>query len=42
MVHDERWLLDEAGTGETLRLESIDVVLSVDEVYRDPLAVDSP
>ena len=36
---DERWLLDEAGTGETLRLESIDVILSVDEVYRDPLAV---
>lgn len=36
---DERWLLDEAGTGETLRLESIDVVLSVDEVYHDPLAV---
>jgi Uma2 family endonuclease len=35
---DERWLLDEAGTGETLRLESIDVVLSVDEVYRDPLS----
>ena len=39
---DERWLLDEAGTGETLRLESIDVVLSVDEVYRDPLAVGGP
>ena len=39
---DERWLLDEAGTGESLRLESIDVVLSVDEVYRDPLAVGGP
>jgi Uma2 family endonuclease len=36
---DDRWLLDEAGGGEPLRLESIDVVLSVDEVYRDPLAV---
>ena len=39
---DERWLLDEAGTAESLRLESIDVVLSVDEVYRDPLAVGGP
>jgi Uma2 family endonuclease len=39
---DERWLLDEAGVAETLRLESIDVVLSVDEVYRDPLAVGGP
>ena len=36
---DERWVLDEAGSGQTLRLESIDVALSVDEVYRDPLAV---
>jgi Uma2 family endonuclease len=35
---DDRWFLDEAGAGETLRLESIDVALSVDEVYRDPLA----
>ena len=35
---DERWMLDEAGTGETLRLESIDVALVVDEVYRDPLS----
>ena len=39
---DERWLLDEAGTGETLRLESIEVVLSVDEIYRDPLAASGP
>jgi len=36
---DERWLLDEAGLGQTLRLESVDVALSVDEVYRDPLAL---
>ena len=36
---DDRWLLDEAGAGETLRLDSIDVALSVDEIYRDPLAV---
>ena len=36
---DERWLLDEAGLGQTLRLESIDAALSVDEVYRDPLAL---
>ena len=35
---DDRWLLDEAGAGETLRMESIDAALSVDEVYRDPLA----
>ncbi|HMH48801.1 MAG TPA: Uma2 family endonuclease [Candidatus Acidoferrum sp.] len=35
---EDRWFLDEAGPGETLRLESIDVALSVDEVYRDPLA----
>ena len=39
---DERWMLDEAGTGATLRLESIDVTLSVDDVYRDPLAVGGP
>ena len=31
-------MLDEAGTGETLRLESIDVALAVAEVYRDPLS----
>jgi Uma2 family endonuclease len=36
---DDRWLLDEAGAGETLRLDSIDVALAVDEIYRDPLAV---
>ncbi|MBI2216263.1 MAG: Uma2 family endonuclease [Candidatus Rokubacteria bacterium] len=35
---DDRWVLAEAGAGEALRLESIDVALSVDEVYRDPLA----
>lgn len=35
---DDRWILDEAGPGETLRLDAIDVALSVDEVYRDPLA----
>jgi Uma2 family endonuclease len=39
---DDRWLLDEAGAGETLRLESIEVVLSVDEIYRDPLALGTP
>lgn len=39
---DDRWLLDEAGAGETLRLDSIDVALSVDEIYRDPLAVGGP
>jgi Uma2 family endonuclease len=37
---DERWSLDEAGVGQTLHLESIDAALSVDEVYRDPLAPD--
>lgn len=39
---DDRWVLDEAGAGETLRLASIDVAISVDEVYRDPLAVPGP
>lgn len=39
---DDRWVLDEAGAGETLRLTSIDIDLSVDEVYRDPLAVGGP
>ena len=39
---DDRWLLDEAGAGDTLPLASIDVDLSVDEVYRDPLAVGCP
>jgi Uma2 family endonuclease len=39
---DDRWLLDEAGAGEILRLDSIDVALSVDEIYRDPLAVGAP
>lgn len=32
------WVLSEAGRGEVVRLESIDVVLSVDEAYHDPLA----
>lgn len=36
---DARWVLDEAGAGQTLRLESIEAALAVDEVYRDPLAV---
>lgn len=39
---DDRWVLDEGGAGETLRLTSIEVDLSVDEVYRDPLAVAGP
>lgn len=39
---DDRWLLDEAGVGQTLRLESIEATLSVDEVYRDPLAPGEP
>jgi len=37
---DDRWVLDEAGAGETLRLDSIDVALAVDEIYRDPLAAE--
>jgi Uma2 family endonuclease len=36
---DDRWLLDEAGAGQILRLHSNDVDLAVDEVYRDPLTV---
>jgi hypothetical protein len=36
---DDRWFLGEAGAGQILRLDSIDVDLSADEVYRDPLAV---
>ena len=36
---DDRRGFDEAGAGETLRLDSIDVTLAVDEIYRDPLAV---
>lgn len=35
---DDRWVLDEASAGETLRLDSIDVALAVAEIYRDPLA----
>jgi Uma2 family endonuclease len=35
----DRWLLDEAGAGQILRLDSIEVDLAVDEVYRDPLTV---
>jgi Uma2 family endonuclease len=31
------WVLTEAGSGETIRLESIDVALAVDDVYHDPL-----
>ena len=37
---DDRWVLDEAGAGETLHLDSIDVALAVDEIYRDPLAAE--
>lgn len=32
------WTLHEAGPTETLQLASIDATLSVDELYRDPLA----
>jgi Uma2 family endonuclease len=35
--HGDRWIFAEAGAGENLRIESIDVAVSVDEVYRDPL-----
>jgi hypothetical protein len=33
-----RWELHEAGAGESLELASIGCRLSVDDVYRDPLA----
>lgn len=33
-----RWELYEAGAGETIELASIECRLSVDEIYRDPLA----
>ncbi|GAC1581704.1 MAG: Uma2 family endonuclease [Polyangiales bacterium] len=33
-----RWALYEAGAHQSIRLESIDVELVVDEVFRDPLA----
>jgi Uma2 family endonuclease len=32
------WTLHEAGPSETLRLASIEATLSVDDLYRDPLA----
>jgi Uma2 family endonuclease len=35
---DQRWMLTEAGPGQTVALESIGAALAVDEVYRDPLA----
>ena len=35
------WVLSEASRGETVRLESIDVTLPVDEVYHDPLGSES-
>ncbi len=34
----ETWTLSEAAAGQTLRLSSLDVEISVDDVYRDPLA----
>lgn len=37
-----RWILEEYRSGETLRLESIEVVLSVDEVYTDALGTIVP
>ncbi len=33
-----RWVLYEAGPGETLKLESVEASLNVDEIYADPLA----
>jgi len=33
------WVFSEAGAGQGLALESLGVTLSVDEIYRDPLAV---
>jgi Uma2 family endonuclease len=33
-----RWELSEAGAGESIEIPSIGVVLSVDEIYADPLA----
>jgi hypothetical protein len=33
-----KWELSEAGPAESLLIPSIEVSLSVDEVYRDPLA----
>lgn len=35
-----RWELYEASAGQTIQIASIGVVLSVDEIYADPLAVD--
>lgn len=32
-----RWTLDEAASGESIRLASLDVSLAVDDVYRNPL-----
>ena len=37
---DDRWLLEEAGAGAVLHLESVDAALVVDEIYRDPLVPD--
>jgi len=34
----DEWVLGEAGPGGTVRVHAIDVELSVDEIYRDPLA----
>jgi Uma2 family endonuclease len=36
---DQRWMLGEAGAGQTVALESLGVAVAVDEVYRDPLAI---
>ena len=33
-----RWELDEASAGQSIEIKSIGVVLSVDEIYTDPLA----
>jgi len=33
------WVFSEAAAGQALALESLGVTLSVDEIYRDPLAV---
>ena len=37
-TNDGDWVLREANRGEAARIESLDLSLSVDEVYRDPFA----
>lgn len=39
---DKRWILEEYFSGETLKLESIDVALAVDAVYTDALGAIVP